>query len=94
MAGQIIMNGTRILLNIRDVHGQLTMQSNVARKTEDAIGNIQYNAAADGIEAFILALACQGMNVQRPEFSTALTAVLEACGNNYDDASPLTTERP
>jgi hypothetical protein len=38
--------------------------------------------AADGIESFLLALACEGVNVCTPEFSRALETTVEGIANN------------
>ena len=42
----------------------------------------EYNAAIDGIESFILALACEGVDLSKPEFSRALETAVESCANN------------
>ena len=40
-------------------------------------------AAVDAIEAFILALACEGYDVSEQRFAAALRTSLDAIANNY-----------
>lgn len=42
----------------------------------------EYNAAMDGIESLVLALACAGVNITSLAFVSSLDTALEACGNN------------
>lgn len=39
-------------------------------------------AQADALEAFLLNLACEGVDISTPEFHRALDATLEAIANN------------
>ena len=41
-----------------------------------------YNSAMDGIESFLLAMACQGVKLDNKRIIRALQDTLEACANN------------
>lgn len=41
-----------------------------------------FNGAMDGIESFVLALACEGVDIETPEFRDALKTACDACANN------------
>jgi hypothetical protein len=43
-----------------------------------------FNAAIHGIEAFILALACEGVKIENAQFEKALKTVLDKIGERYD----------
>jgi len=43
-----------------------------------------FNAAVDGIESFLLALACEGVDVKDVRFKTALETALEKISNTFD----------
>ena len=45
-------------------------------------GDDFYDAAMDGIESFLVALAAEGMDLSNPAFSLALETTLEACAEN------------
>ena len=72
-----------LILEINDGSGSIV---NGLPREPDAFDpfddSTQYNAAMDGIESFILALACAGVNVTSPAFVSSLDTALEACGNN------------
>jgi len=42
-----------------------------------------FNAAIGGMESFLLALACAGVNVTTKQFTTALETTLDSIGNHY-----------
>lgn len=44
----------------------------------------QLNTAIDGIESFLLALACAGVEVHSPAFTDALTTALDAISQKFD----------
>ena len=44
--------------------------------------NIAFNAAIDGIEAMILACACEGIDIESPAFIAAIETAVEAAANN------------
>jgi len=44
-----------------------------------------YNAAIDGFESFLLALACEGYDVTDTKFKDAVQTAIDAIGNNYGD---------
>lgn len=50
---------------------------------DDADDATEYNAAIDGIESLILALACAGVDVQSEAFIAGLTSAEQAIGNNF-----------
>lgn len=43
-----------------------------------------FNAAMHGVESFLLALACAGVEIQAPPFAQALQTTLEQLDNKYD----------
>ena len=45
-------------------------------------GDIEYNAALDGIESLVLAHACAGVNVNSDKYRTGIETALEAIANN------------
>jgi hypothetical protein len=45
-------------------------------------GDEFYNAAMDGIESLLLALACEGIDVSTDKFKNAIEDAVEACANN------------
>lgn len=47
--------------------------------------NPEYNAAIDGMEALILALLVNGVDVTSLEFSLAIQSALDAINNNFGD---------
>jgi len=50
---------------------------------EDACKRGQFNAAMDGIESFVLAQACAGVDITTPAFICALETAFESCANRY-----------
>ena len=42
-----------------------------------------YNAAIDGLESFILSLACVGIDINEPKFLEAIETTVTAIANNY-----------
>jgi len=44
-------------------------------------GRLVYNAAIDGMESLLLALACEGVDVTGPAFGKAVLTVLDKLGN-------------
>ena len=64
---------------------EMTASAALANQGDNDDDPTEYNAAMDGIESFILALACEGLPVeimQSRVFGRALQTALEACGNN------------
>ncbi len=47
--------------------------------------NPEYDAAVDGFEAFLLALACEGVDVTTPEFQRAIDTVVDGIVTNHGD---------
>lgn len=43
----------------------------------------QYNAAIDGVESLLLALACAGVNVGTSQYADAVLAAVNAIGDNF-----------
>lgn len=43
----------------------------------------EYTAAISGIESFILAAACAGIDVKTPQFLEAIETAVEGITNNY-----------
>lgn len=43
----------------------------------------EYNAAIDGIESLVLALACKGIDVETPAFADALQTAIEVVANHF-----------
>lgn len=44
-----------------------------------------YDAAIDGIESLVLALACAGTDVSTPEFVEAIETAVNACAQEYPE---------
>lgn len=53
------------------------------REGEEADNYKDYETAVDGIEALVLALACEGIDVSTPAFGRALFTAVETCGNKF-----------
>lgn len=51
-------------------------------KDEDALTGDPYNAAIDGLEALVMALAATGLDVAGPKFVKAINIALEGIDNN------------
>lgn len=45
-------------------------------------GETEYNAAIDGIESLLLALAIAGVDIETAQFREAIETAIEACANN------------
>lgn len=55
-------------------------------KTKDTDKNASlYNAACDGVESMVLALAAEGYDVTDPRFLEAISTAADAIANNYPD---------
>jgi hypothetical protein len=50
--------------------------------TDDAVSTAVYNAVINGIESFLLALACEGVDISTPAFGVALQTAVDAAANN------------
>lgn len=85
------VHGFRLAL---DEHGSGTVESDLltagfrgagaGEAVEDfMIETGVYVAAANTIESFVLACACEGIAVAAPEFQRALETVCDAVGNEY-----------
>jgi hypothetical protein len=48
-------------------------------------GRAQFNAAIDGIESLVLALAVAGVNVEAPEVLQAIESAVDAIGNQFGE---------
>lgn len=44
-----------------------------------------YNAAIDGIESLVLALACAGIDVSEPQIVEAVETAIAACAQEYPE---------
>lgn len=44
--------------------------------------DIEYNAAVDGIESLLLAMACEGIPLDTPHMKRAIWTALESAANN------------
>jgi len=42
-----------------------------------------FNAAVDGLESLLLAIACTGVDISTPEFQEAITTAYNAIDQNY-----------
>lgn len=67
-----------IAVTVRDGSGQIT--SDLKSHDEDAG---EFNAAIDGMESLILALAVNGFDVESPKFAQAVQTTLDAIGNQF-----------
>ena len=45
----------------------------------------EYNAAIDGMESFLLALACAGVDVLDPAFKVAINTAVDAIANHFPE---------
>lgn len=75
--------GAEIIVRVNGKSGRLTSNCGVKSKRLTR-GDKLFNAAIDGVESLILALACAGVNIEAPEIVEAVGTALEAVGNNYD----------
>ena len=70
--------GTSILLSYGP-HRTCTLTSSDLKVDP---GDTEFNSAVDGLEALVLALACEGMDMQTPEMGRAITTAVESMANN------------
>jgi hypothetical protein len=76
---EISLGADRIRIEV-DPRGNGTITSNLKDDSgEDAAA---YDAAIDGLESLLLALACQGVDVTTPDFREAVQTALGAIANN------------
>ena len=54
-----------------------------SESADDARSRLEYNLIVDGIEALILAAACEGINVSSPAFVAAIETAVEAATNKF-----------
>ena len=62
------------------------------RSCESQVGGLEpeeearllFNSAVHGVESFLLALACEGIRVDGPEYHRALQTVLDKLGQRYE----------
>lgn len=80
----IKIKNTTFTLNLQIIDGKVDNAS--VTSNEKIIGDKQidseYNGAIDGLESFILALACEGVDMEDVKISNALVTALDAIGNN------------
>jgi hypothetical protein len=82
------------LFRIVTADGCGSLNSSIEREAEKAIGDREYNAAIDGAESFLLALACEGLNLSDdPRAHNAVRTMLDAAGNDFSDDTPLISDR-
>ncbi|MGA2440208.1 MAG: hypothetical protein ABSH08_04580 [Tepidisphaeraceae bacterium] len=60
-----------------------TCPKQAARRDPETDERLLFNAAVHGVESLLLALACEGVNVEKPQFAKALETVLDQLGNRY-----------
>lgn len=58
-------------------------ESQAADNANGEEDRLLYNAAVDGMESLLLALACTGINVTEVRYQQAVQTVLDAIGNHY-----------
>jgi hypothetical protein len=85
----LIHVGDAPMLHLIVSGGAGRIATNLEREDPKTVGDVQYNAALDGIESFLLALACAGVDVSGDAFGEALQTAMEASGNNFDDDRPI-----
>jgi len=51
---------------------------------EETFAREKFNSMMDGIESFLLALACNNVKIDTPAFESALITALDACINHCD----------
>ena len=75
-----------------DAHGCGTLESDL--KDESILDDddpamrarrLAYNTAVDGLESLLLACACAGVDVNRPEYVQAFQTAMDAIADNYEE---------
>lgn len=75
-------DGRHIVVTVNGSGGTVLSNLKVNDPEEDTS---EYNAAIDGMESLILALACTGQfNLKSPAFKEAIVTTLDAIENNFD----------
>jgi|SRR5579862_17566 len=70
---------------VGSVQGSGDSSSTLPREDGKELGDYEYNAALDGIESFLLSLACTGMRIDTPHFKEAFETALDSMGNLFAD---------
>lgn len=68
-----------VQIDIVDGGGSITS----SLMSEEGLEDLEYNAAINGIESLVLAMACEGLDVESKSFLRALETTVEAIGNQY-----------
>jgi len=63
--------------------GSQGADENNTEDENEVLARIQWNAAADGIESLVLALACVGVDVESKKFQDSVTAAIDGISNNF-----------
>jgi len=63
--------------------GKIDCYINCGREPRDVTGRLQYNAAIDGIESLLLAMACIGVDLNDLKIIEAIETAVDACSNNF-----------
>ena len=76
-----------IILNLDEkvngsVSGAITSDLHAMFHDPDLESDVEGDAAADALESFILAMACQDIDIESPDFLCAIETAVEAIGNN------------
>ncbi len=71
-----------IVVTVHGTSGTITSELHDLAGGEDRVG--RYNAAIDGLEAFILALACAGFDIEHENFIEAIKTTLDGFSNHFD----------
>lgn len=60
------------------------------KETDSEDANVElYNAACDGVESLVLALAAEGIDVSDPKFVNAIATAASAIAENFPDDSDV-----
>jgi hypothetical protein len=81
---RIILNGgtAEINVSVEDGGGEIVSTGLKELSIIEEEDNL-YNAAVDGVESLVLALACAGVDIERPQIKTAVQTAVDAIGDNY-----------
>jgi hypothetical protein len=81
-------------IEIKVADGSDTITSNLKgedtpESEEEGRERLEFNRMIDGIEALILAAACEGIDVAAPAFVRAITVAVDAAGNKPESGTPI-----
>ncbi len=75
----------RVLVTISGKSGGFSIESELKDNSFYDSATMEFNAAMDGIESLLLAMACEGIDVGTPEVQEALCTALDSCAQNFPE---------